>query len=89
MTVMFGCWQFNCVEEPPSVRPDIEKASTSPISLPYSDRHTKRERKRETEKREKNETRTYTEKRIDIVLLLLAMMSHRLTDILHQRHCSR
>lgn len=67
MTVMFGCWLFNCVEEPLSVRPDIEKASTSPISLPYSDRDTKREREREIEKREKNETRTYTEKRIDSV----------------------
>ncbi len=50
LTVVFGCWQLNCVEHLPTVRPDIEKTSTSPVSLPYFDRDTNRERKKERER---------------------------------------
>jgi hypothetical protein len=67
LTVVFACWQLNCVEQLPTVRPDIEKTSTSPVSLPYLDGDTNRERKRERERGGKNETQIRREKHIDIV----------------------
>ncbi len=52
LTVAFGCWQLNCVEQFPPVRPDIRKTSTSPISLPYFNIDTNRKRDRDREKNE-------------------------------------
>jgi hypothetical protein len=62
LTVVFGCWQLNCVEQLLLVRPDIEKTSTSPVSSPHPDRDTNRERRRDA----KNKTQISREKHIDI-----------------------
>jgi hypothetical protein len=83
-TVVFGWWQLNYVEQLLPFRSDIEKTSTSPVSSPLFNRDTKRKREKESN------THTHIEEKAHrYCLLLLAMMPHRLTYILHRRHCPR